>query len=124
MVAGDKDQIVFRDKFNPISWPEAELLRVIHGDDAVLELKPFVHVNQTWRAERHRLVLRYGVEYVEKCFPGRGNIEVDAAEADIAHGALWKNPITQLEETVASEPEPETKRTPSGKFAKQEAAQL
>ena len=23
MVAGDKDQVVYRDEYNPISWPEA-----------------------------------------------------------------------------------------------------
>ena len=101
MVAGDKDQIVFRDKFNPISWPEAELLRVIHGDDAVLELKPFVRVDQAPHEERMRLVLRYGKEYVDDCFPGRGaNIITEAPEADIAFGERWKNPLTQLEETI------------------------
>ena len=105
MVAGDKDQIVFRDKFNPISWPEAELLRSIHGDDAVLELKPFVKVEQNPREERVRLILRYGKPYVDECFPGRGgNIITEAAEADIAYGEVWKNPLTQLEETIESEP--------------------
>ena len=102
MVAGDKDQIVYRDEFNPISWPEVELLRSIHGDDAVFEVKPFVRVVQSPREERTRLVLRYGREYVDLAFgQGRGNtIEMEAAEADIDPGKTWKNPLTQLEETI------------------------
>jgi hypothetical protein len=105
LVAGDKDQTVYRDEFNPLSWPEVELVRTIHGDDAVLEVKPFVHINQTWRDERARLVLKYGREYVEACFPGRGaNIQTDAPEAEISHGKIWKNPLTQLEEQIEPEP--------------------
>lgn len=114
MVAGDKDQVVYRDEYSPVSWPEAELLRSIHGDDAVLELKPFVHVEQNPREERARLVLRYGREYVDACFPGRGgNIMTDAPEADIAYGARWKNPLTQLEEVI-----PESLSSPSSSPSK------
>ena len=121
MVAGDKDQIVFRDRFKPISWPEVELLRTIHGDDAVFEVKPFVHVNQNPRDERQRLVLAYGKAYVDECFPGRGgNIAVDAAEADIAYGETWKNPITQLEEQIEDAPVLDvTKFKPSNGKSKQ-----
>ena len=104
-IADDAQQIVFRDKFSPISWPEVELLRNIHGDDSVLEVKPFVRVEQSGREEKVRLTLRYGKEYVEKAFgQGRGsNIETDAPEADIAYGETWKNPLTQLEETIGGE---------------------
>ena len=127
MVAGDKDQVVYRDEYAPISWPESELLRSIHGDDAVLDLKPFVRIEQSQRDERQRLVLRYGREYVDACFPGRGgNLMMDAPEADIAYGRIWKNPLTQLEETV--EPLPPTgeesqgrKRDAKGAFVKSEA---
>jgi len=101
-IAGDRDQTVFRDMYAPISWPEVEVLRVIHGDEAVTEVKPFVRVEQKPRAERERLALRYGKDYVDAALgQGRGdNIIVDAPEADIAHGATWKNPLTQLEETI------------------------
>ncbi len=131
MVAGDKDQIVYRDEFAPISWPEAELLRTIHGDDAVLELKPFVRVDQNPREERSRLVLRYGREYVDLAFgQGRGgNIEMEAPEADIALGAQWKNPLTQLEETIGGDgptidAEPVKPRNSKGVFVKQTEANL
>lgn len=128
MVAGDKDQIVYRDEFNPISWPEVELLRSIHGDDAVYQVKPFVRVDQNPREERTRLVLRYGKPYVDECFPGRGgNIVVDAPEADIALGEVWKNPLTQLEETIGGDgptldAEPVKPRNAKGVFVKAEAS--
>ena len=128
MVAGDKDQIVYRDEFNPISWPEVELLRSIHGDDAVFQVKPFVRVNQSPREERNRLVLRYGREYVDLAFgQGRNNaIEMEAAEAEISHGAEWKNPLTQLEETIPPEAleeriESAKARNAKGVFVKAEA---
>ena len=128
MVAGDKDQIVYRDEFNPISWPEVELLRSIHGDDAVFQVKPFVKVDQNPREERVRLVLRYGKPYVDECFPGRGgNIITEAPEADIAFGETWKNPLTQLEETIGGDgptldAEPAKPRNSKGVFVKAEAS--
>ena len=107
----------------------SELLRHIHGDDAVLDLTPFVQVAQSQRDERSRLVLRYGREYVDMAFgQGRGNaIEMEAGEADILHGKTWKNPLTQLEETIpdASEvSEPVKARNAKGVFVKQQEANL
>ena len=123
-IAGDSQQVVYRDKYSPVSWPEVELLRNIHGDDAIYEVKPFVRVEQSSREERVRLVLRYGKPYVDLAFgQGRGqNIEMDAAEADIAYGETWKNPLTQLEETIeaAPEPGPSKPRNTKGVFVKQQ----
>ena len=70
-IAGDRDQTVYRDEFAPVSWPETELLRSIHGDDSVHTVIPFVRVDQSPRDERVRLVLRYGKEAVDAGFwPG------------------------------------------------------
>lgn len=116
-IAGDKGQVVHRNLFNPVSWPEIEVLRHVHGDDAVLEVKPFVHVSQDVRAERERLRLIYGDEAINACFPGRNpRMEIDAPEADIAYGARWKNPMTQLEETIFDSrlAQPEPPLTPEG----------
>ena len=128
-IAGDRDQTVFRDFFTPVSWPEAELLRSIHGDESVHTVIPFVHVQQSPRDERTRLVLRYGKDYVDAAFgQGRGDrIEVDAVEADIAYGAVWKNPLTQLEETIPLEdsaPGASKPRNARGVFVKQTEAPL
>jgi hypothetical protein len=104
-IAGDRDQVVCRNFFNPVSWPEIEVLRFIHGDEAVTEVKPFVYVERAERAERERLVLNYGIEYVTACLGARNaRIDMDAPEADIAYGSVWKNPLTQLEETIESAP--------------------
>ena len=48
------------------------------------------------------------------CFPGRGgDIVTEAAEADIAYGETWKNPLTQLEETIDGEARRWTPNPPS-----------
>ena len=130
MVAGDKDQIVFRDKFSPVSWPEVEVLRIIHGEDAVFDVKPFIHVEQSSREERVRLILKYGKEYVDEAL-GQGRSIKDefmqAVEADIAHGETWKNPLIQLEETIGGDgppldAEPVKPRNSKGVFVKAEAS--
>jgi hypothetical protein len=116
-IAGDRDQIIHRNAFDPVSWPEIEVLRHIHGDESVTEVAPFVHVRQDVRAERERLALKYGADAINACFPGRNpRMEIDAPEADIAYGALWKNPLTQLEETIFDSrlARPEPSLTPEG----------
>jgi hypothetical protein len=129
-IADDKDQVVYRDEFNPVSWPEVELLRSIHGDDAVHTVIPFVRIDQNPREERARLVLRYGKPYVDECFPGRGgSIVTEAPEATIAYGRVWKNPLTQLQEVIeddgpAMEPEPANGRKRDAKGAFIKAAEL
>ena len=62
-----------------MSWPEVELLRNVHGDDAIHTVIPFVRVDESPREERVRLVLKYGKDYVDMAFgQGRGqNIEVE-----------------------------------------------
>lgn len=119
-IAGDRDQTVYRDEYSPVSWPEVELLRSIHGDQAVHEVKPFVRVDYPARAERERLVLHYGKPYVDEAFgQGRGDkIETEAPEATIAYGRVWKNPLTQLEETIEGEAESKP-RSARGTFVKQ-----
>jgi hypothetical protein len=123
-IGGDRDNTVYRDAFNPVSWPEVEVIRQLHGDESVHTVTPFVWVPQAPREERVRLVLKYGRENVEAAFgQGRGDkIDVDAPEATLAHGARWKNPLTQLEETVLeaeTEPPPSKQRNAKGVFVKQ-----
>jgi hypothetical protein len=93
-LAGSMLMQVPRTEFNPISWPEIEVLRAIHGDDAVVDPKPFVTVEQSPRAEKERLLLTYG-SVVEELFPGRNpQIEMEAPKAKLpAKTPEWKNPI-------------------------------
>lgn len=106
-VAGDREQIAFRGLFDPISWPEIEVLRFVHGDDAVTDVKPFVAVDQSHKDEVTRLQLRYSPKTIGEVFPGRApNFALDApGDFKPLAGERWKNPINGLTETIG-EPEP------------------
>lgn len=111
-LAGDEQQVAYRGPFDPISWPEVEVLRQVHGDEAVRNVKPFVFVEQDARAEQQRLLLIYGTVVTDAVYRGRKPvIEMDAAEMDILEpGAVWMNPITREvslvdpENTIDSKP--------------------
>lgn len=96
-LAGDLRNVVVRDSFRPVSWPEIEILRFIHGEDAVGDIKPFVRVDQSAKAEKERLRLIYGDAVLEEVFPGRNpQMELDAPGAKLPKQApLWLNPIDQ-----------------------------
>jgi len=92
-LAGNVGMEVVRDQFNPLSYPELDVLRAIHGDDAVLDVKIVAHAEQTARAEKERLQLKYG-GIVEEVFPGRSpRMELDAPKADIDPDLVWVNPL-------------------------------
>lgn len=92
-LAGGHQTIVPRDSFNPVSWPEIEIIRAIHGDDAVVDVKPFVRVEQTAKEEKERLLQKYG-SIVEDVFPGRNpQMELEAVGAKLPEQIpLWKDP--------------------------------
>lgn len=94
-LSGDLRSVVVRDTFAPVSWPEVEILRAIHGDDAIVDVKPFASVEQTPKAEKERLALKYGGETVENIFPGRNpQMEMEAKGAKLPEQTpLWWNPL-------------------------------
>lgn len=93
-LAGGHQTIVPRDTFNPVSWPEIEVIRAIHGDDSVVDVKPFVKVEQTTKAEKQRLIEKYG-PIVEDIFPGKNpQMEMEAAGVKLPTPTpVWKNPV-------------------------------
>jgi hypothetical protein len=97
----DVRNVVVRDQFSPISWPEMEIIRATHGDASVTEIIPFVSVRQTPRAERQRLALIYGDDACSDAWGGRtGPSEMEAPAATLRAGVEWLNPITgQMEIT-------------------------
>lgn len=105
-IAGDNQQIVHRGLYTPVSWPELEVLRFLHGEDAVTDIKPFARVDQNQRDERDRLVQIYGLKPVSDCFPGRStrDIEMEAQDAKLLDGVEWFNPITRQHEIVGETP--------------------
>jgi hypothetical protein len=96
-LAGDLRNVVHREQDRPISWPEAEILRYIHGEEAVLDVKPFVSVKQTAKQEKERLGLIYGHSVVDDIFPGKNpQMDLDAPGAKVPEKVdNWRNPIDQ-----------------------------
>lgn len=96
-IGGDLRNVVARDHFAPVSYPEVGVLQEVHGDDAILNVKPFIDVEQDARAERERLRLIYGNRAVEAVFGGGrnpGNMPMQAPNAKLgAPPEKWFNPL-------------------------------
>jgi hypothetical protein len=93
-LAGNVGMEVVRDAFNPVSYPEVDVLRSIHGDDAVLDVQVIAETEQTARDEKERLVLKYGSSAVEAVYPGRSpRMELTAPKASIDPDLQWNNPL-------------------------------
>jgi len=94
-LGGDLLNVVPRGEFNPVSWPEIEVLRHIHGGDSIVDVKAFVKVTQSAKDEKERLRRIYGAATVEEVFPGRNpQMELDMPGAKLPEqNVLWHNPI-------------------------------
>jgi hypothetical protein len=69
-LSGQNFTILVIDKLEPISWPEAQVLMALHGEENVYDLKPCAISEIAGpRTEKNRLLLKYGL-VVEKVFPG------------------------------------------------------
>jgi hypothetical protein len=113
-IGGDLRNVMTRDYYSPLSWPEIELLNTIHGSGAIQDVVPFVAVNQQARTERARLENIYGVEAVVETW-GKGtaisDLNCPEYNGDVPD-TKWFNPLTFKEETTeakkpAKKPEPE-----------------
>lgn len=117
-IGGDMQQIANRDRFSPVSWPELEILKTLHGDDAVLDIQPFVRVPQPPKAERERLVLLYGEPVVQHIWGGtRPPTEMDPPGSLPEIAGPWFDPVLQevrvVETPETSEPfDPDDKPVP------------
>jgi hypothetical protein len=101
-LSGEDTQRVHRGFHAPVSWPELDVIQVIHGEGALAEVRPFVSVDQNARDERERLSRIYGREIVEggnpqivPVYPGRiPTMNLEAPEFTLAVGQRWINPLT------------------------------
>ncbi len=109
-LTGDLRNTVARTTFHPVSWPEIEVLRHLHGHDAVIDVKPFVTVEQSAKAEKERLRLIYGNVVLEDVFPGRNpQMEMEAPGAKLPEPTpTWQNPMTG--EMITATPPAEVKQ--------------
>jgi hypothetical protein len=94
-LSGDLRNVVYRDHFEPISWPEVDVLRFLHGDDAINDVKAFVRVEQSPKDEKERLRLKYGNDVVEQVYPGRNpQMQMEAAGTKLPDTTpKWLNPL-------------------------------
>jgi hypothetical protein len=123
-IAGDHDNTVLRGHFNPVSWPETEILRFVHGADAVSDVRVFVDVPQTSADEKARLVSIYGAEPVKEIFPGKNpQMSMTAPDVRALGGIKWKNPLTAHEETTEGDP-PDPKEPKPAKKGRADQAEL
>ena len=114
--AEDMRNTVHRTEYSPISWPEVEIIRAIHGDASVVEIVPFVSVPQTPRAERQRLAEIYGDSACAHVWGGRsGPSEMEAPAATLKAGVTWINPLTfetEITGGATAQPPEETENVP------------
>ena len=99
-IGGDRNNIFHAGEFAPVSWPEILLLQYVHGDDAIDQVEPFVQVPQSSKAERQRLIFKYGEPVVLEIFARQPIAQMEAPRAILARGAPWFNPITMRQEIV------------------------
>jgi hypothetical protein len=70
-LSGQNYHTVVYDEFNPVTWPEVQVLMQLHGEENVMDIQP-VSIGEAWpSSEKERLVQIYGYRVVESCFPGR-----------------------------------------------------
>lgn len=69
-LAGLGFHIVVFGQERPVSWPEAQVLIALHGDENVFEIKPCGVTDGSPSEEKRRLLGKYG-NMVERVFPGR-----------------------------------------------------
>jgi hypothetical protein len=95
-LAGDLRNLVVRDAFSPVSWPEIEVLRALHGHDAVENVKVVGEYKQSAKEEKERLRLIYGNNVLEDIFPGKNpQMELEMPGVKSVEAQPWFNPIMQ-----------------------------
>lgn len=69
-LAGDARTVVARGVTNPMSYPEVDIMRFIHGDRAVNDVKVIKTVQTTNANELASIRLKYGAQ-AKEAFPGQ-----------------------------------------------------
>jgi hypothetical protein len=95
LIGGDVRNSMARSEFNPVSWPEIEVLNEVHGKGSVEDIQPFVSVKQKPKDERDRLAMIYGEEAVKAVWGGRNAPdEMEMPKAELEADLTWFNPLT------------------------------
>jgi hypothetical protein len=70
-LSGQGFTVIWFDQHNPVSWPEAQVMMAVHGEENVYDLKPVAIGETTIAEEKERLAIKFGWKPVEHVFPGR-----------------------------------------------------
>lgn len=70
-LAGNGYTVVWFDTTSMVSWPEIQVIMLLHGEENVFEIKARGIGETSIAAEKERLQLKYGFKPVEHVFPGR-----------------------------------------------------
>jgi len=72
VVGGDPGTVVVREAHNPVTWTEIAVLQLLHGDDAIYDIKPIgLMARSSNLNEKQRLASIYGFEAVDAVYAGR-----------------------------------------------------
>lgn len=69
-LGGDTRNVVWRGESNAVSFPEVNILKAVHGPEAVQSVTAIDEVESDPVREKARLVAIYGGDVVERMYPG------------------------------------------------------
>ena len=103
-LGGDRRQVVFRGPLRPMTYPEIDLMRYMHGDRYVEDVVVIKTVETTNAAEVEALRTKYG-KSAREAFPGtRPRLPLEAP-GDVPRNYILDEPVG--ENAGPAEPVPE-----------------
>jgi hypothetical protein len=113
-LAGQNCHTVIYNEFNPVSWPEVQVLMQLHGEENVMDIMP-VGIGEVWpTGEKNRLASIYGSRVVETCFPGRA-FRMDYMMTEETNLPLYSDGVLAGGEPKPEEPKPQPPPPPPKK---------
>jgi hypothetical protein len=71
-LSGQNFYVVQYEQRAPVSWPEVQVIMLLHGEENVTNIKPVALAEKVNPSEeKRRLQAKYGYAVVEQAFPGR-----------------------------------------------------
>ena len=107
MIGGDMRMIAYKGPSEPLSIPEIAVLRELHGEDSIRNMKYVKTTESTPGEEKLRLLSKYSADKVNTAYPGR---------APQMHMKADDRPSKEIEGGVRKVQRPGTKHTAAAPF--------
>ena len=107
LIGGDARMIHYISSYGPVSVPEVAVLREIHGEESVRNMKFVKTTESSPGEEKLRLLSKYSAGVVNTAFPGR---------APQMHMKADDRPSKEIEGGVRKVQRPGTKQTAAAPF--------